>query len=56
MDTLQLQAAYNTKLNDATYDAMQAFQLNTQNNEFSTVADSLKRDVSASINTFYTRE
>lgn len=54
IDTMNLQTAYITKLHDATHDAIEAFQLNTRNNEYSTVADSLKRDVAAAINTFFT--
>lgn len=54
IDTMQLQTVYSSKLTDATHDAIIAFQLNTRNNEYSTVSDSLKRDVAASINTFFT--
>ena len=54
IDTMNLQTAYSSKLTDATHDAIEAFQLNTRNNEYSTVSDSLKRDVAASINTFFT--
>lgn len=54
IDTMNLQTTYSTKLTDATHDAIEAFQLNTRNNEYSTVADSLKRDVAAAFNTFFT--
>ena len=32
LETLSLQSLYDTKLQQATYDALQAFQLNTKNN------------------------
>ena len=41
------------KLNDATYDAVKAFQLNTTNSYYSSISDSKIRDIEASINTFY---
>lgn len=52
VDTANLQAYYDTKLLDATHDAVLAFQLNTLNNEYSTNSDSMRRDIKASINTF----
>ena len=52
IDTANLQAYYNTKLLDATHDAIVAFQLNTLNNEYSTNSDSIRRDIKAAINTF----
>ena len=54
IDNLGIQLQYDTKLYDATYDGMKAFQLNTVNNKYSQVADSLKRDVEAAIKTFIT--
>lgn len=51
---LNLQLIYNTYLSDATHNAIKAFELNTVNNKYSKVADSLKRDVEASVNTFLT--
>lgn len=51
--TLTNQTSYNTRLMDATYDAVKSFQLNTVNNRFSTVSDSKIRDLEASISTFY---
>ncbi|MCI9177042.1 MAG: hypothetical protein HFJ28_00265 [Clostridia bacterium] len=54
IETIQLQAEYNAKLTDATYDAVKAFQINTVNNRYSSVSDSKIRDVEASVNTFYT--
>ena len=52
IDTITLQTEYNTKLTEATYDAIKAFQIKTVNNRYSTVRDSKNRDIEASINTF----
>lgn len=54
IDTASLWQQYDTKLLDATHDAVVAFQLNSSENNYSTNADSLRRDVKASINTFFT--
>ena len=54
IDTLALQTNLRTQLKNATYDAVVAFQLNTVQNEFSTVSDSMRRDVSAAIQSFMT--
>lgn len=54
IDTASLQQSYNTKLMDATHDAVVAFELNTANNIYSANADSMRRDIQASINTFTT--
>ena len=53
IDTIYMQTQYSKKLQDATYDAMKAFQLNTINNKYSSISDSKIRDIEASINTFY---
>lgn len=53
IDTITLQTKYDTKLTEATYDAIKSFQINTVNNRYSTVSDSKIRDIEASINTFY---
>ena len=53
IDTIALRSQYDTALTDATHDAMSAFELNTMNNEYSTVTDSIKRDVQASVNVFF---
>ncbi|MCL2859016.1 MAG: hypothetical protein FWF46_00275 [Oscillospiraceae bacterium] len=55
--SLSLQLQYDTKLSDATHDAIKAFELNTvtnipNNDTLSQVADSLKRNVQASVNVF----
>lgn len=52
--TITLQTEYDTKLSDATYGAVKAFQINTVNNRYSTVSDSKIRDIEASVNTFLT--
>lgn len=53
IDTIYIQTGYSKRLQDATYDAMKAFQLNTINNKYSSISDSKIRDIEASINTFY---
>lgn len=52
VETIDLQIGYDTKLLDATHDAMVAFELNTANEDFSSVADSLRSIVDASSNLF----
>ena len=54
IDTLALQQQYDTKLLSATHDGVVAFELNTMNNQYSTNADSIRRDILASINAFST--
>ena len=54
MKTIELQAAYNANLINATHDSMKAFQLNTQNNDLFDIANSKIRDIEAAINVFYT--
>ena len=51
--TLSLQTQYDSKLQNATYDAIKAFQLNMSNSTTSDLANSKMRDIEASINTFY---
>ena len=51
--TLQLQTQYDSKLQNATYDAIKAFQLNMSNSSTSDLANSKMRDINASVNTFY---
>lgn len=51
--TLRLQISYDSKLNNATYDALKAFQLNTMNSDTSDLANSKLRDIEASANTFF---
>lgn len=52
VDTANLRTAYDSTFLGATYDMLSAFQLNTTNNKYSTVSDSLIRDIEASINIF----
>lgn len=52
IDTISVQTMYTTKLKDATFDAISAFELNTNKNDYSTVSDSMRRDVSAAVETF----
>lgn len=52
VDTIATENQCNTKLLDATYDAMSAFEMNTANEELSSVADSMRSLVLASNNIF----
>lgn len=56
IDTINMQTSYNTKLLDATKEAIEAYEVNTVewNSDFSTLSDSKRRDIMASINTFTT--
>lgn len=53
VDTIKLQESYDKKLLDATHDAMSAFELNTANEDLSSVADSLRSIIEASNNIFF---
>lgn len=53
VDTISLQTSYDSKLNNATYDALKAFQLNTINSDTSDLSNSKLRDIEASANTFF---
>ena len=53
IDTINRQTLYTQSLNNATYDALKAFQINSVNNKYSSISDSKIRDIEASINTFY---
>ena len=54
IDTINMQTAYDAKLLDSTKEAIDAFEINTVqwNSSYSDTADSKRRDVMASINTF----
>ena len=52
IDTANLKADYTSRLLKATHDTVATFQLNTTNNKYSTVSDSLIRDIDAALNTF----
>lgn len=54
IDTASRIQIYDAKLLDATHDAVVAFQLNTSENNNSIIVDSLRRDVTASINALFT--
>ena len=53
VDTIATENSYNTKLLDATYDAMSAFEINTANEEMSTIGDSMRSIIMASNNIFF---
>lgn len=53
IQTLQNQISYDTKLNNSTYDAIKAYQLNMTNSTTSDFANSKMRDIKAAINVFY---
>lgn len=53
LDSVVLMSSYDAKLNDATYDAMRAYQLNEQNTTTDGVKNEKIRDIKASINSFY---
>ena len=56
IDTINMQSAYSTKHLEATKEAVEAFEINTVewNEAYSANADSKRRDIMASINTFTT--
>ena len=51
--TISLQSKYDSKLKDATYDALKAYQLNSLTSDTSDYANSKIRDIKASVNTFF---
>ena len=51
--TVQLKNKYDAFLIDSTYDGMKAFQLNSFNNEYSTISNSKIRDIEAAIKTYF---
>lgn len=53
VNTLKLQINYDTKLDNATYDAIKAFQLNTVNSSTSDLVNSKIRDIEAGANSFF---
>ncbi len=52
VEVIKRQNKYDQILSESTYDAVKAFKLNTVNNSRSTQADSIRRDIKASINSF----
>lgn len=53
VNTIKLESSYDEKLLNATYDAMTAFELNTANEDLSSVSDSLRSIIDASNNIFF---
>ena len=53
IDTIARQTAYDTKLIDSTHDAMASFELNTANENLSSVSDSLRSIIDAATNVFF---
>ena len=53
VETISLQTKYDTKLNDATHDALKAYQVNSFTNDTSGYVNSKMRDIEASVNTFF---
>lgn len=54
VDTITTQTSYDTKLIDATTDAVSAFEINTANEDLSAISDSLRSIIEASNNVFIT--
>jgi len=52
VNTITIQTSYDTKLLDATHDAMASFEINTANEDLSSVADSLRSIIQASNSVF----
>lgn len=53
VETISLQATYDSKLNDATHDALKAYQVNSFKNDTAALVNSKIRDIEASVNTFF---
>ena len=53
INTLSEQILYDSKLNDATYDALKAYQINNLNAGAAESANEKMRDIKASVNTFF---
>lgn len=54
VETISMQSKYDSKLNDATHDAIKAYQLNSFTSDSSYLTNSKIRDIEASVNTFFT--
>ena len=54
IETISMQSKYDSKLNDATHDAIKAYQLNSFTSDSSYLTNSKIRDIEASVNTFFT--
>ncbi|MCI9063642.1 MAG: hypothetical protein HFJ17_03465 [Clostridia bacterium] len=53
IDAVNMKHTYNTKLLDATYDSLKAYQLNTVNNAISDISASKIEDLEAGVKTFF---
>lgn len=53
IDTIAIQNSYDTKLLDSTHDALVSFELNTANENLSSVSDALRSIIEASTNVFF---
>ncbi len=53
IETIRIQSDYDTRLNNATYDALKAYQINSLNSDTSDYTNSKMRDIKASVNTFF---
>ena len=53
IDAINLRHTYNTKLINATYDAIKSYQLNTVNNAISDIPASKIDELEAAVNTFF---
>ena len=51
--TLNLQVSYDSKLQNATYDALKTFQINSSNSDTSDIVNSKMRDIKGAANTFF---
>lgn len=51
--TINLQTSYDSKLDNATYDAIKSYQINAFNSDTSDQLNSKIRDIEASVNTFF---
>lgn len=53
VETIDMQTQYDAKLNDATHDALKAYQVNNFFNDNSGLTNSKMRDIEGSVNTFF---
>ena len=53
VEVISMQSKYDSKLNDATHDAIKAYQLNSFKSDTSYYTNSKIRDIEASVNTFF---
>ena len=51
--TAKLELQYNTKLLDATYDAVRAFQINNVKNSYNDITTSKVKDIEYGVNAFF---